>query len=331
MKIIIKNTSSQAFELVDLKRFTIDPLSTTTLTDYFDIREISKSNTLIELISNGTFVVNNNISDLSIVEGVKYCLGDLNTVDLYSEWRDRSGKLRVHQTSRKLGTIILWTGEGDNPDNPSQVGGGEPFSFIYTSGQTGSLVKYIDFNVIENETWLHEGYVTWKDCYLDTLDLQIVPRVTSYTVSSGTNYNLYGGYLVVPAIPGQGTIGITSDITTHSGGLIYMPDDDLGNSSTAYFNANWNTATKRYEDITPAYDGKGRYNMFTQEVVFAHFVRKMSLLNSGFIALNSSDTDELGQGMRLKMTAITNTSIAGVGDHSWSMACTMCLHRAKTV
>ena len=284
--------------------------------------------TLSEIVSNHDGIPDA-IDDLQYVEirGVSNPI----PVDLFDEFRDRSGKLRVHQTSRKLGTIICWTGEGDDPSNPSLVGGGTPFSFSYFAGQTDPLVKYIDFNTVENETWLHEGYVTWKNCYLDTLDLMIVPRVVSYTISSGTNYNLYGGYLIVPAIPGQGTIDITSDITTHSGGLVYMPDDDLGESSTAYFDATWNSNTKRYENITPNYTGTGNYNMFTTEIKFAHFVRKMPLLNSGFIALNSSDTDQLGAGMRLKMIADTDTTISGVGDHDWSMACTMCLHRAKTV
>jgi len=57
----------------------------------------------------------------------------------------------------------------------------------------------------------------------------------------------------------------------------------------------------------------------------------MPLLNSGFIALNSSDTDELGHGMRLKMIADTNTTVSGIGDHDWSLAVTMCLHRKKSV
>lgn len=251
-------------------------------------------------------------------------------VDITQEYRDRSGKLRVHQTSRKLGTIISWTGEGDDPSTPSDIGGGEPFSFTYKIGQSIPLVKYIDFNMVENETWLHEGYITWKDCYLDALDLKVVSTVTSTVTSSGTNYDLYGGYLIVPAIPGTGTIDIISDITTSSGGLVFMPKNDLNEASIAYWNAEWDTVTKKFTNITAAPSGDGEYNMFSVEVTIAHFVRKMPLLNSGFIALNSSDTDELGHGMRLKMAAYTNIS-TDVGDHDWAVACTMCLHRARTV
>ena len=240
---------------------------------------------------------------------------------------DRSGKLRVHQTSRKLGLVIGWYGLGDDPSDPTKVGDGTPFTFSHSIDESEPANKYIDINCVENETWLHEGYITWKGCHLDTISLSVVPRVTGTTVSSGTYYNLYGGYLIVPAA-GDGTIQITSDITTHSGGLVYIPDDDLGNPPTAFWNAEWNTTTKQYENITPAPYGDGRYNMFAAEVPLAKFVHSIPLLESGFIALNSSDTDQLGHGMRIKMTADTNNDIP---DHDWSIACTMCMHRAKTV
>jgi hypothetical protein len=208
------------------------------------------------------------------------------------------------------------------------VGGGEAFAFEHnTASGIATLTKYIDFNCVNNETWLHEGYITWKNAHFDTLTLEMVPRVTTYTASSGTYYNLYGGYMVVPAA-GDGTITITSDITQHDGGLVYMPDNDLGETPTAFWNADWNTSTKEYENITAAPYGNGRYNMFTVELCFARFLNKAPFLSSGFIVLNSSDTDEMGHGMRLKM-------IMDVADHNGTeevvgIACIMCLHREKS-
>lgn len=240
---------------------------------------------------------------------------------------DRSGKLRVHQTSRRLGTVIGWYGRGDDPSDPTNVGGGTPFTYSHTTGENEPVDIYIDINCVENETWLHEGYLTWKGCHLDTVSLSVVSRATSTITSSGTYYNLYNGYLIVPAA-GDGTIQITSDITTHSGGLVYMPNDDLDNPPTAFWNADWNTSTKRYENITAAPAGDGRYNMFPAEITLAKFVHAIPLLESGFIALNSSDTDQLGHGMRIKMTADTNNDIP---DHDWAIACTMCMHRKRTM
>lgn len=328
--LILKNNTNDTHVITDLFNFEVTASGTVVLSDYFKQTEISESDVLIDKIASSVFTVNDGEEDLSVSDGVKYCTAALSHINIDGEYRDRSGKLRVHQTSRKLGTVILWTGEGDDPTNPSSVGSGESLSFVYTAGQSDPLTKYIDFNTVENETWMHEGYITWDGCYLDTLDLKVVPRVTSTVTSSGTNYNLYGGYLIVPAVPGTGTIDITSDITTSSGGLVFMPRNDLNEPSTAYWNAEWDTTNKRFINISAAPSGDGEYNMFAVEVDLAHFVRRMPLLNAGFIALNSSDTDELGHGMRLKMVADTNTS-TDIGDHDWAVACTMCLHRAKTV
>ena len=327
--IIITNTTANDIEIEDLYSFLVTASGVETLSDYFVEVEIASSSDLIEAIAAGSFTVNDGIRNLTSVEAIKYCLGQFSDVNLIDEWRDRSGKLRVHQTSRKLGLAISWTGAGDDASNITNVYKGEPLTFEFnTASGTGTMSKYIDFNIVENETWLHEGYITWKNCHFDKLTLQMVPRVTTVSGSSGTNYNLYGGYLVVPAAPGAGTVAITSDITDPMGGLIYMPNDDLDDPPLAYWNADWNSTTKQYENVTPAYSGDGRYNMFAAEVVFAEFVSQIPLLSNGFIGLNSSDTDQMGQGMRLKM-------IMEPGNHNGTeeivgIACILCLHRDKS-
>ena len=327
MIINLRNTKDYLVVVNDLANLAISSLDTVDLLANSSLNDIAESDDLIDKISKGILVVNNGDKDLGTAEAIKY----VTLHNILSEHRDRSGKLRVHQTSRKLGTVITWTGEGDDTSDPHSIGGGEAFAFNYSVGNPDPLVKYIDFNMVTNETWLHEGYVTWSNCHLDTLDLMMVTRGTSFTVSSGTDYTLYGGYLIVPTTPGTGDIEVTGDITTHDGGLVYMPNNDLDEAPTAFWDAEWDSGIKKYVNINANTYGKGRYNLFTAEIPIAHFVRKMPLLDSGFIALNSSDTDQLGHGMRLKMVADTNTTVSGVGDHNWSVACTMCFHRAKTV
>lgn len=240
------------------------------------------------------------------------------------EKRDASGKLRIHQTSRQLGTKTYFTGAGDDPTDVTNYGEGAAFQLHHEVG-SGIQTEYIDLNVVENKTWIHEGYVTWKNCDLDSVCFEVVPRIVNYTASSGTNYNLYGGYLVIPAA-GDGTINVTSDITTHSGGLIYMPDSDDGISPTAYWNADWNITTKGFENISAAPSGNGRYNMFTVEVVLARFANKIPFLVNGFLQLQTSDIDQLGQGMRFKMYNHTHGT-----DHEWTVAAMITLHREKSV
>jgi hypothetical protein len=249
-------------------------------------------------------------------------------VSLNEENRDRSNKLRVHQTSRKLGLRIMWTGIGDDTSDPDKVGDGETLTFNHNIGDEEPMVKYIDFNIAGNETWIHEGYMTWENAKLDTLTLQMVPRTVTVSGVTGGDKTVYGGYLVVPTPPGYGNVEIVNDLTDPIGGLVYMPNNDLDESPTAYWDADWNSSTGKYENIVPNYTGTGRYNIFSYEIIFAEFIRQVPFLGSGFIALTSSDTDQLGQGMRLKMIADTNNT---VDDHDWAVACIMCLHRDHSV
>ena len=320
--LIVKNNTSSDVILTDLRSFEVTASGTETLSDYFSVSEMANSGELLLAVADNTFTVNNGTEDLTAAVGAKHCLGTYSDVNLLEELRDTSGKLRVHQTSRKIGLRITWTGAGDDQSDPHAVGGGERFSMAVASG---TVTKYVDFNCVNNETWLHEGYLTWDKCSMDLLTLEMVPRVASYTVSSGTNYNSYGGYMVIPAA-GDGIINITSDLTDANGGLVYMPNDDEGNLPTAFWDADWNTSTKQYENITPAPYGTGRYNIFIYEITFARFVNEVPFLANGFIPLNSSDTDQLGHGMRLRMTLAAN----GNTETSY-IACIMCLHRKKSV
>ena len=241
---------------------------------------------------------------------------------------DRSGKIRFHQTSRKLGLRIMWTGVGDDSSDVSKVGGGTMMAHVHKIGDTEPMTKYIDFNVVENETWMHEGYLTWKSAELDTLSLQLVPRIATVSGVVGGDKTLYGGYMVVPTPPGYGNIEVVSDLSHPNGGLIYMPNNDLDEAPVAFWDADYNPSTHLYENIRPNYTGTGRYNIFSYEVIFAEFIRQIPLLNNGFIPLNSSDTDQLGHGMRLKIIADTNND---VDDHDWAVACIMCLHRESSI
>jgi len=294
------------------------------LTDNFTRERIANSDVAFH-INEETIVL---VSDTDVIPKLK-ALKIIYNVPLNEEPRDRAGKMRFHQTSRKLGLRIMWSGVGDDPTDVSKVGGGAAFDIQHDIGEGDPESIYIDYNMVKNETWLHEGYLTWKDCDMDRLTVEIVPQVTvSHTDSTAsTLYNLYGGYMVVPAA-GDGTLVLDADITDPNAGLVYMPDNDLGEAPTAFWNADYNSSTKLYENITAAPTGNGRYNMFTVEITLARFLNHMPLLGSGFITLNSSDTDQLGHGMRLKMIANTNGS---VDDHKWAVACLMCLHRESSV
>jgi len=280
---------------------------------------------------SGIVAVHDGIDDSIDYQPVKIMAVDEGThmnTSIYDVPVDRSGKLRVHQTSRKLGLRIMWTGVGDDPSDITKAGGGEYIYFIHTASGIDTKMKYIDFNIVENETWIHEGYITWNNCNMDTLTLQMVPRTVTVSGVTGGDKTVYGDYIVVPTPPGQGDYEVVNDLTEPNGGLVYMPNNDLDEPPTAYWDADYNSETKKYENIRPNYTAQGRYNIFSYEVIFAEFIKQIPLLATGFVPLNSSDTDQVGHGMRLKLITSTCTEVA---PHDWSVACIICLHRDRSV
>lgn len=241
-----------------------------------------------------------------------------------------TGKKRVHQTSRQPGTSIYFTGSGDDVSDSDDVGNGVDFIFDHDIGDSTTDELYMDFNCIDNETWLHEGYVIWRYAEFDNISMIVVPRVASWEAGSGTNYNIYGGYLIIPSDGTNGTINITSDLTSNTGGLVYMTDSEDGTAPTAFWNADWNSTTKEFENITPAPYGNGRYNIFAYEVTLARFVNKIPLLDAGFIQLQSSDIKQIGNGMRIKTETETYISDHH-DDHHWHVSFMLTLNRAKSI
>jgi hypothetical protein len=318
---IIKNNTDTFLTIEDLG-ITIPPRDVVNISKIIDEIDLVRSDDIIRLITSDQVIINDGFQDLDMSSALRHITG--HTIAAVT---DISGKIRVHQTSRKLGLRINWAGCGDSQESVSKIGGGQSFSVIHNIGEPDPEYMYIDYNIVENETWVHEGYVTWKNCYMDSITLEMVPRITLTQPGTSTNYNLYNGYMVIPAA-GDGTIDLVEDITHPNNGLIFMPDGDLREKPTAFWNADYNSSTKHYENITPAPYGDGRYNMFSIEIVFARFLNSMPLLGDGFISLNSSDTDQLGHGMRLKMKANTCKLVE---DHEWAVACLMCLHRQKSV
>lgn len=320
--IVLLNTTSSGITLIDVSNAVVPAGVPYSITDTYPISVIADSLYLHEQVSANKILISNGAKYMYGAEAVAYLDRFKSTIK-----KDLSGKLRVQETCRAVGTTTVWTGVGDDASDVTDVGGGQEFNYSHVI--SGSLDEsiYLDFNCIENETWLHEGYIVWKDCALDKVSLSLVPDVVSGTVSSGTYYNLYGGYLVVPAAA-DGMFNLTSDLTQPHGGLVYMPDTDLGEPPIAYWNAEWNSTTKKFENISAAPLGNGRYNIFAAEVPLAKFVHRLSLLASGFERLQSADAHMMGHGMKLKMECETNTSIAG--DHAWQIACILTMHRAKT-
>ena len=242
---------------------------------------------------------------------------------------DNVGKQIIHQTSKPLGFTTYWTGAGDSNLNVYDCGHGAHFMHKHIIGDPITKIEYVDFNCITNRTFLHEGYLVWKGGLGDEVSLEVVSSTVSGTISNNTNYNVYNDYLVVPANK-DGYFQLDSDITNPYGGLVYMPFDEDGTRPKSFWNAEWDAVNKRFINITPAPLGDGKYNMFTKEVVFNRFINRLHLLGDGSLRLQCSDSEEFGQGMRLKATYETATDL-GDPDHDWYCTFYIVMHREKTV
>lgn len=272
----------------------------------------SNNSTLITAIGNEEAIVNNGTSDLTDVNSGITWLKGTETI------RPNDGRLFVQESSRPLGTIITFTSHGDDITDATKVGGGESLSLIHELSDDVVQSKYIDFNFKENRSFIHEGYIIWKNANFDNVRLDVVPKVTTSSEGSNTNFNNYYG-IIIPAA-GNGTLVVDSADME----LVEMPCGlDFGEPKTAFWNADYSTSTHEFSNITAAPSGNGKYNMFSSEKVLGRF-NDILLLDSGFLMLQTADAFELGHNMRLKFIITTNGD-----DHAWKAACIITIHRTK--
>ncbi len=315
----VTNDSTSVIIFDDLSGFQIDIGQTIDLGTIFNKIELSQSDSLLESISTSQVIINNGDNDLSKIDSLKYIFDqDLNTrID---------GKLLVQSTSRKPGTSTYFSSEADNPNDVKNIGGGNKFDIIHYIGDSTNQSYIFDLNIIENPTWLHQGYVLFKNAFFDKLTFNIIPRYISVDSTSNTDFQLYNGYLVIPASDSTGNITFDQTaILEPNGGLVYMPMS--GNTRpTAFWNADWNSITKKFENLQPAPYGNGIYNIFTYPVVLNRYVNKLSLLGSDIIKLATTEVKEIGHGMRIEIIAETY-----IPDHDWFASIILVLNRENTI
>lgn len=246
---------------------------------------------------------------------------ELNIASPFLDPKETDGRSVVHATPRRLGTYTYFTGADDDHTDPVKYGGSsniQDFYGHYTT--TGTDTLYADYNTIENETYIREGVMQWKDAINDVVTLEVVPQTTTYTSGSNTYFNLYGGYLIIPAA-GNGTIAVSpSDMK-----LVQCTANEYGVKPAGYWNADWNSSTKVFENVTAAPTGNGNYNMFGVAVTLARFANRIRVLGSSNMRFSTEDITQIGNGMRIKL------SIETVGsNHEWWWNLYLSFYRRKT-
>jgi len=274
-----------------------------------------------------TVCPNNNIHEIDPLKSV--IIGEVKEVVPVDSV---TGKVRSHSSSKLPGLTTNFTGRGDDPSDVDDVGNGQRIYYKHELGDSTEATIYVDFNTIANTTSINEGYESHSNCQNeDCGSVEIVSRATQISMDgTNTDYKLYAGIMVIPAIDSTGEVEILSDLSEHDGGLVYMPDvqqtDGSYLSPVAFWNAEWNSVTKKFENITPAPAGDGRYNIFIYEYVFHRFANDWPLMgNCSGCLLSTEDEDLLGHGMRLKITMKT-----GLPDHAWEFKLGLSMSRLRT-
>lgn len=179
---------------------------------------------------------------------------------------------------------------------------------------------YLDYNTINNITYIRQGDLQWKTCDHDKVSFNLVPKVTAYTSGTNTNYNLYGGYLIIPAA-GDGTIQVAANDIV----LVQNTPNEFGQMPAGYWDADWNTTTKQFDNITANGSGTGEFNMFGLEVVLFRFMYERLLLGTGRKDCMTDDSSRMGHGIRMRIDLETCNA-----DHAWELAAALMLYRTKT-
>lgn len=326
MKLKIKNTTSDIIYISDIGHISFIPGDYTEIDTL--ITPIQESNVILGYIAKSELIVNNYDRDMLPCEGTKFLLTGTNQY-----LKDpKTGKMIVQETSKFPGLLTYWTGRGDlwEENGGVSIGDGERIIINHKTGDNLYSYIYADFCTIDNLTQIHEGYMIWQGAIPgDIGSCSLVTSVMPISAGTNTMYNLYDA-LIIPAA-GDGTIELLGDPTNSNpatGCLVEIDKKDDGSLiMPAFWNADFNSDTHRFENITPAPMGDGRFNMFAMEITVARFVNQIHLLSNGFERLQSADSDTLNHGLRVKIESTTSSDI----DHEWTFSAIMTLQRSKTI
>lgn len=232
------------------------------------------------------------------------------------------GRQIVHSTPRYRGTSTCFSSVDDSQSTHISIwSGSNVLKYHHQVSDAISQNIYMDFNTINNRTYLLKGSMKWTGAEFDEWSCFIVPKVTTTSVSTNTNYNIVNGYLIVPAA-GDGTTSIADEDRI----LVQVTRDEFGNpKSQGFFDAEYDADSDSFINISPNYAGTGSYNMFSTEVSLSTYVNRYVLLGDCRDALTSFDADELGHGLRLKFKFDTIGA-----DHEWKFTGYITMFREKT-
>jgi hypothetical protein len=249
------------------------------------------------------------------------------------------GKPIIHSSPRPDGTMTYVTGRCDDFSDPKDYGSGKSMVITHFVGG-GELMTtfgeeyryeylYADFNVIDNPTYIYDAIVSFQNTSNDLASAYIVPSISTIETATNTNFRTIPfldntDTLIVPAIYFGGPN--TGNVNVLDYKLVQSTTNARGEKAPAFWNADWNSTLKVFENITPA-PGNGNYNLFTKEAKLVRFVNDVTLVGTGSINIESKDVEKIGHGIRFKICL----KIKSYTDHNCSLSVSMRMYRKYTI
>ncbi len=240
------------------------------------------------------------------------------------------GKMLVHNTPTPVGATTYFACVGDDPADKASVGGGVKMVIDHqTAGGDNALD--VHFNMAQNKTYIHSGYLIWSGAQQDCITMYVMAYASTSQAGASTNYTTFNypghpwhGKLIIPA-SGDGDLDVTAVVLV---GFYPSVTKQLGDMPPRYWNATWNPATKVYDSITAAPAGDGEFNMFTEEMYLFCFARSIILEGDNYTPwpFQSHDSQRLGDGMFVRIAPDTEGT-----DHNWRAIATIIMHRESTL
>lgn len=223
----------------------------------------------------------------------------------------------TQSSPRPIGTYTVFTSRGDTDTG---YGDGQAFNLFHRVGDPLIQSIYLDFNTVENPTWLCGSYASWCNAVGDEIVCEIVPKVSTFAAGTNTNFMSISGVLVMVPAGGNLAVDFTQAVP------VEMPVNEFRTRPPGYWECTWNKTTRKFENFQFKPDGSGRYNIFTQEVILNRFVPSQIMCGTHSMELKSSDVTSAGHNMRLKATFYTRNE-----DHEWHFAANLSIFRNRTL
>ncbi len=282
--------------------------------------DLLRDDVLIPDWSQGLIRINDGSIDVSscnqLISLLKGNFGSLRSTD---------NRIIVKPNVRPIGASGYYTSRDDLIIPPTDIGSGE--NLVEMDHKIGDFTPQIitqRFNVEGNRSWIFEGYIKYIGAKFDRFCFYISTVATPFTELSGTNFRRYPSKKIIIPAAGNGDVDI--DLNNLTTLVSVVPKTDTGTYPAAFWDADFDSTTGKYLNLTPNPTGTGKYNIFYEEVVLKRYLNNIGLVGEGFFKFETTDPSELCSNLKCNYM-FTTTGV----DHDWQAIVFISMFREKII